>query len=86
MLQQKDGAFRYSTWSDVQGNINVEERTFELDLAPVVARARVIAGTFLHGSGRRVLVVLADRTSGYWIDVAESGAPELADLFAVVFR
>jgi hypothetical protein len=86
MLQRDDGTFVYSSWNDVQGNISVEDRTFALDLVPLVVRARGLAGTRLEGAGRRVLVALADRQGGYWIDAAESGAPELAELFAVVFR
>lgn len=86
MLQRADGGFIYSSWNDVQGNISIEDRALALDLVPIVSAARTLAGTRIEGRGRRVLVVLADRAGGYWIDAAESGAPELAELFGVVFR
>ena len=86
LLQRREGDVRYSSWNDVQGNISVEDRVFDLDVSALVAAARPLAGTTIAGSGRRVLVVLADASGGFWIDAPESGVPELAALYAVVFR
>lgn len=71
-LQRIDGTTQYSAWSDIQGIISTEERDVSIDLAAELPRLceETAVETRLPdpGNARYVLIVLANRERGTWVE------------------
>ena len=95
-LQRADHTTQYSVWSDVQGVISTEERSFEIDFASELARVRAakIENKKLpevEGSGSYAMIVLGTPEDGVWIETPTPGhgvprsAGPLARIWNLVF-